>query len=493
MSSLQIKRSSEIFENNDKAVEYLKEIKTSLIDGEILLCRYRANGKIETLIATACVESDGNKHISYVNSLTEVVPGGETVQIQVGDGLVQEEDGTVKVLVDSKVTNFLSVDGNGMKVVDMNANVTKTTKDIIVMGGPLATDAVKKVIGDKDSSNNPYIKTGTNVQDLLEKLFCEEIYPTNIKYVDGNVSASIKQPIVTFSKTATTLEVGTYISASTISFNGNSVATLSSSTVSGLDYGYSSLNDNVKDSSDNKIVKNPNTGYVAANATKMICEYSGFTETEFSGDTGTTVFEKTNINLGQVMDGDNIIKVSISGQPIYYSIDGIGEVYPCSNIGNTNGDLRTKKIEAQTNKTTDVPRNSTTKTIVGVRYGFYGMLNETEKETFGYTSNEIRKLKSLTKKGTFNIKGESVAMVVIAIPNSWNAEIYEIRDAEQMNSNLFGSTTGYDNENYDATNHPNGVRTISVEGLNSYQGSDYKVYTFSPNSSIEINQTVTFK
>ena len=73
------------------------------------------------------------------------------------------------------------------------------------------------------------------------------------------------------------------------------------------------------------------------------------------------------------------------------------------------------------------------------------------------------------------------------------AEINEIRDAEQMNSNLFGSTTGYDSENYDAINHPNGVRIISVEGLNAYQGSDYKVYTFSPDSSIVINQTVTFK
>lgn len=502
MPNLQIKRNKNIFNSKENAVSHLNSLVGKLKDGEIVLVRYYQENEIQTLIGIETKFENENKEIistvTYYDSFNEIGLGfvkdeNGVTQLNVGDGLTIT-DNKIKVLVDSNVTNFLSVDENGVKVVDMNANVTKTTKDIIVMGGPLATDAVKNVIDDKDSSNNPYIKTGTNVQELLEKLFCKEKYPvlTDDNYLNGTVSASIKRPIITFSNTATTVEVGTFISASTISFNGNSVATSINSKVSGLEYGYSLSNNSVKYSSSKTIETTPTTGYVTTEATKMICEYTGFTVNTFTGVTGTTVLEKTNCNLGQIVEGDNTIKVTITGQPISYTIDEINSVYPCSNIGNTKEELKTKKIESQDSET-NAPTNSNTKTIVGVRYGFYGMLNETQKETFSYTSNEIRSLTSLTEEKTFNIKGDNVAMVVIAIPNSWGVEINEIRDAEQMNSNLFGSTTGYDSENYDADSHPNGVRTISVEGLNAYQGSDYKVYTFSPDSSIVINQTVTFK
>ena len=137
----------------------------------------------------------------------------------------------------------------------------------------------------------------------------------------------------------------------------------------------------------------------------MICEYTGFTVNTFTGMIGTTVLEKTNCNLGHIVEGDNTIKVTITGQPISYTIEEINSVYPCSNIGNTKEELKTKKIESQDSETI-APTNSNTKTIVGVRYGFYGMLNETQKETFSYTSNEIRNLTSLTEEKTFNIKGD---------------------------------------------------------------------------------------
>ena len=136
-----------------------------LKDGEIILVRYFQENKIQTLIGIETKFENENKEIistiTYYDSFNEIRLGfikdeNGITQLNLGDGLTIN-DNKIKVLVDSNVTNFLSVDENGMKVVDMNANVTKTTKDIIVMGGPLATDAVKNVIDDKDSSNNPYI------------------------------------------------------------------------------------------------------------------------------------------------------------------------------------------------------------------------------------------------------------------------------------------------------------------------------------------------
>ena len=515
--SLQIKRNKTIFDTKEKAVRHLQNLVDNLDDGEIVLCRYlnQDNETIQTLVGFETKYEVFNEEteettiiqsIAYVDSLNDVGAGfirdiNNVPQLNLGNGLEIDEnnkinvvfgeglklvEGSISVKVNEKVNNFIQMDDDGLKVTEMKTNVTKTNDKIVVMGGPLASADVQKLFP-KDSDNNPYIAANTNIQDLLFKLFCQEIYPiiSASNSISGNVTASINAPIIELSQTASNVEVGTFISATTISFNGNSYSNPTSSIVNGMEYGYSKSNNNVRWSYDKSIEKEPVTTIVSTAQTTMVCELVGFSASPFT-ITGDTVLSNNKYDLGQVQYGVNTINVSISGQPISYTIEEIPVVYPCSNLGKTSGDVKTTKI-GTISGTTQVPTNSNSKTINGVRYGYYGIITDNPEvvgqETFEYTSANIRKLTALTSKKTFTIQGDNVGRVIIALPSSWNAKIDTIIDAAQMYQDLYGSETGYSSQ----------YKEVSVEGANNYTAEVYHVYTFDPQNSISINQTITFK
>lgn len=470
--SLQIKRNYNIFPSKNEAVSHLNDINPTLKDGEIVLCRYKENENIKTLIGIACATENGNFLTSF-DSMSAI-----------GKGLQRTNNGTLEVKLSNKnnETNYLIIDkeNNGLKVTNMNANDVMT-KEIQIIGTPLADIILEK---------NPSFSsiTASNIQDVLTTLLCQELWPNeeNIKSKTGSVTASIKAPTITLSSSATTLEVGTKISASTISFNGNSYANITNSLVSGMSYGYSFENDNNKDSDNTSFSKSATTGIVQTATTQMVCTLTGFTQSAFQQITGTTTLSKENYDLGQIKDGTNKITIAITGQPITYSIEEIPVLYPTSNIGKTSGTCVTTKINAVSGTTT-TSTNSNSKTINGVRYGFYGIITDDPEilgqESFEYNSTNIRKMTPLKSKKTFTIVGDNVGRVIIALPSSWNAEIKSITDAEQMNNDLYGSETGY----------PSQYKEVSVEGANNYTAEVYHVYTFDPQSPVKINQTITFK
>lgn len=500
--SLQIKRNKNIFDTKEAAVNHLNSLVDKLQDGEIVLCRYFNGETIQTLIGFETKYNINNEEtqepqtisaIAYLDSFSEVGMGllrdeKGVLQLNFGNGLNINE-GKIDVKINNNITNFLHIDTEGLIVDEMGANVTKTTEPILVMGGPLATSAVQAVLPKtEDEYQIPYIAANTNLQELLVRLFCNEIYPliSSENLIQGNVTAIINPPLLTLSQTATTLEVGTYISATTISFNGNSKASYKPSIVSGLTYGYSLTNDNIKDSSDTIIIQNPTTGIITTAITQMACELTGFTKTKFQTITGNTVLSANTLNLGQIIEGENKIEISLTGQPITYSIEEIKSVYPCSNIGNTSDVHITSTVDAINGITTS-PINATTITKIGVRYGYYGIIiddpNVSGQEEFTYNSNAFRGLNPLISKKDFTITGDNVGRVIIAIPKSWNAEIKEIRDAEQMNNDLLGSSTGYLKKS----------TAYQIEGANGYAAADYDVYEFNPNNPVKINQTVKFE
>lgn len=492
--SLQIKRNKNIFRTKDDAVNHLNNLIDELKDGEIVLCRYFNGNTVQTLIGvetkynTYNQETNENEIISsicYLDSFDEI-----------GNGLFKDENGVLQIKIDDKDVNFLTLSENGLKVSNMHANATITTEDIIAVGGPLTNENLQNALVDVDSYGNKIIKSGTNIQDLLINLFFKEEYPKNYKSIEGSVSANINVPIIKLSNTNNSVEVGTKITA-TMSFNGNSVAIITPSIVSGLTNGY------VLDSThfdDNFIEKMPTTGY--SNTSSAILTYtvnSGFKSSEKTNDsiiTKTLTDKFVNVNFGSVDEGINEITLQAIGQKIEYSFDEIKSVYPKSNIGKINSAITTTKVESL-NDETEAPTEKINASITGVRYGFYGIItddpNIAGQETFEYNSTNIRNLNHLTSAKQFNIKGDNVGRVIIAIPKSWGKEIEKIIDAEQMNTDLWDSSIGYVTTSYDENTNPNGMREIDVEGANGYESTKYNVYTFNPGPSISINQTVTFK
>lgn len=510
--SLQIKRNKNIFNNKREAIDHLNSLVKKLDDGEIVLCRYFYDGTIQTLVGfeTNCaIENElgeyiEKKSITYVDSLSEVGKGffydeNGIIQLKLGSGLHIDNDNKIQISLDKgleikneklnvklneDIKNFLQVDDKGLKVVDMDTDTTKTTEKIAVVGGPLATEEVKNEIANKfgvDENDNPFIPADTNLQDLLSNLFFKEVFPTisSSNSVQGNVTNRINAPVLILSSDETELEVGTSISISSASFSGNSYALTESSIVSGLTYGYSLSNNNKRSSRLNNITQIPTNSIVTSAQTRMVCETTGFTKSGFSEITGTTVLTKSSHDLGKIKDGSNKIKISISGQPISYSIAEIPVTYPCSNVGKTSSACVTTKVDAKSG-TLVAPTNNISKEIIGVRYGFYGCVSD----SFVINSNNLRGLTKLKKQPTssFVITGTNVVRVVIAIPTTWDKKtIDNVKDNNSLDA-IVTNTYILQSTKYD------------VKGANDYDSVQYNVYVYDTKDTKEnFKHTITLK
>lgn len=127
--------------------------------------------------------------------------------------------------------NFLitetNIEGNTEYAVrTMDTDVTVTTEEITVAGGPLSSLYTDAGLGST-------IAAGTDLQSLLLKLFCKEIFPT-IKVTDATLVSTIANPVITIN--TTTVEVGTNVEYTVTSGATNFTATPAS--VSGMTYGY---------------------------------------------------------------------------------------------------------------------------------------------------------------------------------------------------------------------------------------------------------------
>jgi hypothetical protein len=151
-----------------------------------------------------------------------------------------------RIVIDGDGTKYLSDDGTYKLIVADTAETVKTTDEILVAGGPLADLLNKAGINS--------ISSDTSMQDLFISLFTKELWPTNLAFKEGTVSAAITAPSFTLSST-NLVEVGATV---TIGKTTLSAATMSTTarTYSGFTYGYSSTNDNTKDSSNTTITVN---------------------------------------------------------------------------------------------------------------------------------------------------------------------------------------------------------------------------------------------
>jgi hypothetical protein len=151
-----------------------------------------------------------------------------------------------RIVIDGDGTKYLSDDGTYKLIVADTTETVKTTDEILVAGGPLADLLNKAGINS--------ISSDTSMQDLFISLFTKELWPTNLAFKEGTVSAAIAAPSFTLSST-NLVEVGATV---TIGKTTLSAATMSTTarTYSGFTYGYSSTNDNTKDSSNTTITVN---------------------------------------------------------------------------------------------------------------------------------------------------------------------------------------------------------------------------------------------
>lgn len=280
-----------------------------------------------------------------------------------------------KIVIDGDGTKYLSDDGTYKLIVADTAETVKTTDEILVAGGPLA-DLLNKVGINSISSD-------TSMQDLFISLFTKELWPTNLAFKEGTVSAAIAAPSFTLSST-NLVEVGATV---TIGKTTLSAATMSTTarTYSGFTYGYSSTNDNTKDSSNTTITVN------ASNAALNSVNYTMKRTTNGSVENATANTNPAQVTLNsktfKAIEGTNTVKVDITGPTANATFASMPVYYACSNLGKTSKEHKSVAKDTIT-KTSSTPSNSKTLNVTGVYPYYTNKDNITAFSKLGLTTNK---------------------------------------------------------------------------------------------------------
>lgn len=344
-----------------------------------------------------------------VSGGTEVVPvdvSSFLAESEFADGLDVSSGGVVSVNVaDDKVNeegeivekNFLDFEQDGDKqalaVRSIDTNKTVLEKDLVIAG-------LDGQFGAGNYSNNDVIPAGTDVYTILQNILCKELY-ANPSNIIGKITASIAKPVITLDKSSTQ-EVGTLVTMNSATVANSTIATTGHS-VNGMEYGYSTANDNTQDSANKSISKSWSTA-ATGGSYKMVASLTGFTADTVTNQQNTpatvSAQEMSKTVLGCLAEGDNKITISVTGDTFTCSIDGIDAVYHCSNLGNTNSGKVTTAIAAISDKVSNAPTNSDSKTVKAQYKYFLGYSTNTLYNQFDSAS--VRALSAKTNWVTIN-------------------------------------------------------------------------------------------
>lgn len=286
-----------------------------------------------------------------------------------------------KILTNGDGTKFLADNGTYITVeTEVNTEAVKTTNEIPVAGGPLASLL--------NSAGITSISSDTNLQDLFMTLFTKELWPGSLTFTEGAPNATISVPSFTLSSTGL-VEVGTPITISDTTLSA-AVASSTPRKYSRFTYGYSAANDNSKDSDNNTITINgSNVNLLEENYT-MARLVNGESESATPNtDYSAVTLESKVFNA---IEGSNTVKVDIKGPKATATFASMPVYYACSNLGKTSDEHKTVAKESATFSSI-VPGNTKTLTVTGV-YPYF--TNKDNITTFAKLPLSTSKLLDIT-------------------------------------------------------------------------------------------------
>jgi hypothetical protein len=131
--------------------------------------------------------------------------------------------------------------------------VREIDSDKTVLSKPITVAGLSGTFGAGNYKNNDVIPAGTDLYTILQNLLCKENYPT-VKISAGEFSAKNGIGSTTITKNSNLVKPGDQITF-TIKQGAVNGYTSSDHSVSGLTYGYSLQNDNLKDGDSTSFVK----------------------------------------------------------------------------------------------------------------------------------------------------------------------------------------------------------------------------------------------
>lgn len=420
----------------------IREVADFTTDGSTVTFNYEYDVKQESGLFDG--DAQGSKTIpSATTSNAGVMSATDKVKVD-------------KIVTDGDGNKYLTDNGNYQELIEDTTETIKTTDAIPVAGGPLADLLNKAGINS--------ISPDTSMQDLFVSLFTKELWPTNLAFKEGTVSAAITAPSFTLSST-NLVEVGATV---TIGKTTLSVATMSTTarTYSGFTYGYSSTNDNTKDSSNTTITVN------ASNAALNSVNYTMKRTTNGSVENATANTNPAQVTLDsktfKAIEGTNTVKVDITGPTANATFASMPVYYACSNLGKTSEEHKSVAKDTIT-KTSSTPSNSKTLNVTGVYPYYTNKDNITTFAKLGLTTNKTLDVtfvaETASNKHAFKIPAKfNVTKITLLNTLSGKYEDYSV--------SRFSVTT----------------ETINVQGT----GVQYKVYTRNDGTNGSSSFKITF-
>lgn len=420
----------------------IREVADFTTDGSTVTFNYEYDVKQESGLFDG--DAQGSKTIpSATTSNAGVMSATDKVKVD-------------KIVTDGDGNKYLTDNGNYQELIEDTTETIKTTDAIPVAGGPLADLLNKAGINS--------ISPDTSMQDLFVSLFTKELWPTNLVFKEGTVSAAIAAPSFTLSNTGL-VEVGATV---TIGKTTLSAATMSTTarTYSGFTYGYSSTNDNTKDSSNTTITVN------ASNAALNSVNYTMKRTTNGSVENATANTNPAQVTLDsktfKAIEGTNTVKVDITGPTANATFASMPVYYACSNLGKTSKEHKSVAKDTIT-KTSSTPSNSKTLNVTGVYPYYTNKDNITTFAKLGLTTNKTLDVtfvaETASNKHAFKIPAKfNVTKITLLNTLSGKYEDYSV--------SRFSVTT----------------ETINVQGTNV----QYKVYTRNDGTNGSSSFKITF-
>lgn len=420
----------------------IREVADFTTDGSTVTFNYEYDVKQESGLFDG--DAQGSKTIpSATTSNAGVMSATDKVKVD-------------KIVTDGDGNKYLTDNGNYQELIEDTTETIKTTDAIPVAGGPLADLLNKAGINS--------ISPDTSMQDLFVSLFTKELWPTNLVFKEGTVSAAIAAPSFTLSNTGL-VEVGATV---TIGKTTLSAATMSTTarTYSGFTYGYSSTNDNTKDSSNTTITVN------ASNAALNSVNYTMKRTTNGSVENATANTNPAQVTLDsktfKAIEGTNTVKVDITGPTANATFASMPVYYACSNLGKTSEEHKSVAKDTIT-KTSATPTNSKTLNVTGVYPYYTNKDNITTFAKLGLTTNKTLDVtfvaETASNKHAFKIPAKfNVTKITLLNTLSGKYEDYSV--------SRFSVTT----------------ETINVQGTDV----QYKVYTRNDGTNGSSSFKITF-
>lgn len=420
----------------------IREVADFTTDGSTVTFNYEYDVKQESGLFDG--DAQGSKTIpSATTSNAGVMSATDKVKVD-------------KIVTDGDGNKYLTDNGNYQELIEDTTETIKTTDAIPVAGGPLADLLNKAGINS--------ISPDTSMQDLFVSLFTKELWPTNLAFKEGTVSAAITAPSFTLSNTGL-VEVGATV---TIGKTTLSAATMSTTarTYSGFTYGYSSSNDNTKDSSNTTITVN------ASNVALNSVNYTMKRTTNGSVENATANTNHAQVTLDsktfKAIEGTNTVKVDITGPTANATFASMPVYYACSNLGKTNEEHKTEPKDTTT-KTSTIPSNSKTLNVTGV-YPYY-----TNKDNI----TAFAKLPLTTNK---------TLDVTFVAETASNKHAFKIPAKFNVTKITLLNTLSGKYEDYSVSRFSVTTENINVQGANV----QYKVYTRNDGTNGSSSFKITF-